>query len=75
MAVLGLLYLLNKKDFLEELLCRRELSVSTTKYRLGSPRSADLRQVNSVTSMVIHEFVRYSISSKYHGCFLLAIPH
>ena len=60
---------LNKKDFLEVSLCRCQPSVFTTKYRPGSPRSANLMHVNSGISMVIREFVHCIISSKYHGCF------
>ena len=57
----------NNKDFLEVSLCRRQQSVSTTKYRLGSPRSANLMHVNMVISMVICRFIHYIITSKYHG--------
>ena len=59
--------MLKEKDFLEASLCRRQLSVSTTKYRPGSPRSANLMHVNIVIPMVIHKFVHCIISSKYHG--------
>ena len=58
---------LNKKDFLEVSLCRREPSVSTTKNRPGSPSSANLMHVNIVILMVIRKFVHYIIGSKYHG--------
>ena len=58
---------LNKKDFSEASVCRHQPSVSTTKYRPGSPRSAILMHVNIVIPMVICKFVHYIISSKYHG--------
>ena len=58
---------LDKKGFSEASLYRRQPSVSTTKYRPGSPRSANLMPIDIVISMVIRKFVHYIISSKYHG--------
>ena len=48
-------------------LCRRQPSVSTTKYRPGSPRSANLMHVNIVIPLVIRKVMHYIISSKYRG--------
>ena len=55
------------KSFSKASLCRCQPSVSTFKYRPGSPRSANLMLVNIVISMVIRKFMHYIISSKYYG--------